>query len=239
MRFLIIVAHPDDEVLAMGGTIKKLTKNGHDVKIVFMATGISARRSLNYKNSSNYNQNKIAEETMKKQIQILRNDAKRATAILGVKNLQFEEFPDNELDKITNLEITKKVEEIIEDFNPDTIFTHTQHDINIDHRSLYNAVITATRPTKKSNVNEIISFEVPSSTEWYFPSTFSPNIFIDISKELSFKLKALRQYKKEIRQYPHPRSVKALDIISKRWGTVSGFHAAEAFQLVRQIRINI
>lgn len=78
MRFLIIVAHPDDEVLAMGGTIKKLTKSGHDVKIVFMATGISARRSLNYKNSSNYNQNKIAEETMKKQIQILRKDAKRS-----------------------------------------------------------------------------------------------------------------------------------------------------------------
>ena len=55
MKILVIVAHPDDEVLGMGGTIKKLTKSNHEIKIVIMATGISARRSTDFKNSSQYN----------------------------------------------------------------------------------------------------------------------------------------------------------------------------------------
>ena len=175
-------------------------------------------------------------DLMKKQVEKLQKDAKNATRILGVKDIEFENFPDNELDKITNLELTKKIERLINDYKPQVVFTHTQHDINVDHRSLYYATITATRPTKINNVKEVFSFEVPSSSEWLFSSTFTPNVFVDISKELGVKLRALRAYKNEIRAYPHPRSVKALEIISKRWGTVSGFSAAEAFHLVRQLR---
>ena len=84
----------------------------------------------------------------------------------------------------------------------------------------------------------MISFEVPSSTEWYFPQKFSPNIFVDISKELKFKLKAMQAYKNELREFPHPRSIEALEIIAKRWGTVSGFDAAEAFELIRELDNN-
>lgn len=239
MKVLVIVAHPDDEVLGMGGTIKKLTKDGNDVKIIFMATGISSRRSTDYTNSHSYNVDQKIVETMEKQIKKLRNDAKRALKMLNVKDIEFEEFPDNEMDIISNLQITKRIEKAIKNYKPDTIFTHTQYDVNVDHRALYEATITATRPSSNSSVKEIISFEVPSSTEWYFPSKFSPNIFIDISKELPFKLKALKEYKTEIKKFPHPRSVKALEIISKRWGTVSGFQAAEAFSLVRQLKNKI
>ena len=155
---------------------------------------------------------------------------------MQTKDVEFEEFPDNEMDVITNLQITKRIEKTIKNYKPDTIFTHSQHDINVDHRALYEATITATRPARSSSVKEIISFEVPSSTEWYFPTQFSPNIFVDIHKELPFKLKALKEYKTEIEKFPHPRSVKALEIISKRWGTVSSFYAAEAFYLVRQLK---
>lgn len=236
MKYLVIVAHPDDEVLSMGGTIRKLTKIGNDVKIVFMATGIFARRSSNYSNSVEYSQDVKMSDLMKKQVERLQKDAKNATSILGVKDIQFENFPDNELDKVTNLELTKKIEKIIDDYKPQVVFTHTQHDINVDHRSLYYATITATRPTKTNNVKEVFSFEVPSSSEWLFSSTFTPNVFVDISKELDVKLRALGAYKNEIRKYPHPRSIKALEIISKRWGTVSGFSAAEAFYLVRQLK---
>jgi len=236
MKVLVIAAHPDDEVLGMGGTIKKLTKSGHEVKILFMASGIQSRRSTNYKNSEFYQVEQNVTEIMKKQILILREDAKRALKILGVKEIQFEDFPDNELDTISNLQITKKIEHAIKDFKPNTIFTHAEYDINVDHRKLYEATITATRPGRKSHVQDVISFEVPSSTEWYFPSRFSPNIFVDISKELPFKLKALKEYKTELEKFPHPRSVKSLEIISKRWGTVSSFLAAEAFYLVRQLK---
>ena len=238
MKVLVIAAHPDDEVLGMGGTIKKLTKKGIEVKVVFMATGIFARRSNDYVNKAKYDVNKKTTKTMSKQMSDLRRDAKKALRLLGVRNIEFFDFPDNEMDIISNLEITKKIEQLINQYKPDSIFTHTQHDINVDHRAIFNATITASRPNKKFNVKEVISFEVPSSSEWNFNSNFTPNIFVDISKELSFKLKAMKAYTNEIQDYPHPRSIKALDVIAKRWGTVSGFLAAEAFCLVRQLQKN-
>lgn len=235
MKILVIAAHPDDEVLGMGGTIKKYTKNKHDVKIVIMATGVFARRSQNYKNSTKYKVDKNTLKTMEEKLIDLRHDAKKAAKIMGVNDIEFMDFPDNEMDKISNLEITKKIESIIQQFEPTTVFTHSQYDVNVDHRILYDATITATRPTSNCAVKKVISFEVPSSTEWYFPSRFSPNMFIDINRELPFKIRALLAYKNEIRDFPHPRSAEAIEVIAKRWGTVSGFKAAEAFCLVRHI----
>jgi len=235
----VIAAHPDDEILGMGGTIKKYVKNGHDVRIILMATGIVARRSMNYRNSTNYKISEKARNEMYKQIEKLRKDATKAGRILGVKKIEFMNFPDNEMDRISNLEITKAVESVIEDYKPEIVYTHSQYDINVDHRAIYYATITATRPSKNNNIKEVISFEVPSSTEWYFPSNFSPNIFVDITKELNAKLNALKAYTTEIRNFPHPRSVEALIAIAKRWGSVSGFRAAEAFSLVRQLKENI
>lgn len=224
MKVLVIAAHPDDEILGMGGSIKKLTRSGHNVKILIMATGITSRLSLNSK----------IDTATKKQLKQLHNDAKKASKILGVTKLEMLNLSDNEMDKISNLEVTKKIEKVIEKFKPDTVFTHSEHDLNIDHRITYNATITATRPYQKSTVKKILTFEVPSSTEWNFSKTFSPNIFIDITKELSYKIRSMKAYKTELRAYPHPRSTKGLEIIAKRWGTVSGYKAAEAFCLVRE-----
>lgn len=239
MKILVIAAHPDDEVLGMGGTIKKYVKNNHKVKIVIMATGIFARRNVNYKNSTNYKINKNTVKLMEKEVIKLQNDSKKAAKIMGVDDIKFLDFPDNEMDMVSNLQITKEIEYVIEKFKPHTVYTHSQYDVNIDHRILYDATITATRPTPNGNVKEVISYEVPSSTEWYFPSRFSPNIFVDISKELSVKINALMAYKNEVRKYPHPRSAEAIEMIAKRWGTVSGFNAAEAFYLVRQLNTKI
>jgi|TARA_B110000438_G_scaffold301023_1_gene354850 LmbE family N-acetylglucosaminyl deacetylase len=239
MKVLIIAAHPDDEVLGMGGTITKYVKNGDSVKIIIMATGIFSRRSSNNMNASVYDVDDNILEKMSKQVQNLQKNAIKASKIMGVKDIEFLDFPDNEMDKKSNLEITKKIESIISKFKPDIVFTHSQHDVNIDHRMIYNATITATRPFSKFKVKEVISFEVPSSTEWYFPSKFSPNMFIDINKELTTKVKALSAYKTEINNFPHPRSAKGIEVIAKHWGTVSGFNAAEAFYIVRQLKTKI
>ncbi len=239
MKILVIAAHPDDEVLGMGGTITKYVKKGHRVKIVIMATGIFSRRSYEHTNSTVYNVDEDVLEKMAKQVQNLQKDAIKASRIMGVKDIEFFDFPDNEMDKVSNLEITKKIESEIDKFRPDLVFTHSQYDINIDHRIIYNATITATRPLSKFRVKDVISFEVPSSTEWYFPSKFSPNMFIDINKELTTKIKALSAYKTEIKDFPHPRSVEGLEVIAKHWGTVSGFNAAEAFYLVRQLKSDV
>ena len=238
MKVLVIVAHPDDEVLGMGGTLRKLSVKNHDIKVVFLATGIAARRSDKFRNETKYEINKTLIKKMEEQIKKLRLDAKRALKILGIKNIEFFDFPDNEMDMVSNLEITKTIENIIKKFKPDVIYTHTKNDINVDHRAIFNATITATRPSTRVNVKKVICFEVPSSSEWNFGDTFSPNIFVDIKRELSYKKKAIQVYKTELKEFPHPRSVNSLDIIAKRWGTVSGFEASEAFELIRELDNN-
>ncbi len=238
MNILVLAAHPDDEVLGMGGTIKKFTKNGNKVKVVIFATGISSRRSSNYKNSENY---EIDEKTilqMNKQIKKLKLDAISACRLLGVSDVEFLDFPDNEMDLVSNLEITKKIEKIINKFKPEQVFTHSCFDVNIDHRMLYFATLSATRPKPGTKIKKVYSFEIPSSTEWYFPSQFSPNFFVNIDKELKVKIQALKKYKTELNSFPHPRSTTALDVIAKKWGSVCGFKNAEAFYLVREISDN-
>ena len=206
MNILILAAHPDDEVLGMGGTIKKFTKQKHNVKIILFATGIISRRSTNYKNSTRYKVDKKTNKKMKEQVDMLRKEAIDAAKILGVTDIEFLDFPDNEMDTVSNLKITKTVESIINKFKPNKIFTHSPFDVNIDHRLIYQATLTATRPNSQRNVEEVYSFEVPSSTEWSFPTSFQPNVFIDISEYLNSKIETMKIYKSELGIHPFPRS---------------------------------
>ena len=234
MKILIVVAHPDDEVLGMGGTIKKLSKAGNKVKAIFLSTGILARRQFQIKSSENVITEKFLNQFGKK-IKELRRDAKSAAKVLGISEIDFMDFPDNEMDLISNLQLTKTIENEIMSYKPSIVYMPTKYDVNVDHQAVYNATVTATRPQKNMFVKDVISFEIPSSTEWYFPAEFSPNIFVDITKEFTSKTNALKKYKNEIREFPHPRSVGALEAIAKRWGSVSGFQYAEAFSLVRKL----
>ena len=131
-------------------------------------------------------------------IKELRKDAERALKILGVNQIDFLDFPDNEMDQISNLTLTKVVEKEIMSFKPHTVYVPTKYDVNVDHQAAYNSTITATRPKENTFVKEVISFEIPSSTEWYFPNEFSPNLFVDISNEFKSKINALKKYRNEI-----------------------------------------
>ena len=128
------------------------------------------------------------------------------------------------MDKVPLLKIIKKLEKYINTIGPSTILTHHENCLNIDHRKTFEAVITACRPINNLSVKKILSFEVPSSTDWalFKGKNFQPNYFIDISKHLTKKIELLKFYKDELRNYPHSRSIKSVKSLASYRGVSCG-----------------
>jgi len=160
----------------------------------------------------------------------------KVAQFMGFKRHWQLDFPDNRFDTVPLLDIVQEIEKVKNELRPQVIFTHFEHDLNIDHRITFEAVMTAFRPISGDSVKEIYSFEIPSSTEWKFPLIFAPNVFIDIEDTIEKKIQAFQLYDSEVREFPHPRSPEALRVIAKRWGVVGGLKCAEAFILIRKTR---
>lgn len=223
---LVIAAHPDDEILGLGGTIRKLINDNYSISCVILGEGLTSRKDSRV-------------DTPKNQLLELKGNTLKAASIIGYSNVDFCELPDNRFDSVDLLEVIKIVTKQVEKYKPDTIFTHHYGDLNIDHRITYEAVTTSCRPVGNYVTKNIICFETPSSTEWNFKhseGSFKPNLFIDITQTLRTKLDAMSCYLTEVTEYPHPRSLEALKVIAARWGTVVGTDYAEAFELVRSVR---
>ena len=157
-----------------------------------------------------------------------------------MKELDFLDFADNGLDNYNLLDVIKPIEKIINSFKPDIIYTHHFGDLNKDHEIVNRAVMTATRPKPNSFVKKIYSFEVLSSTNWSInkpASVFMPNYFLNISKFLKKKISLLSLYKSEIEKWPHTRSLKSVESLAKYRGSSVGVEAAEAFCLLREVKI--
>ena len=134
------------------------------------------------------------------------------------------------LDSIPQLEINKEIERMIEKYKPEIVFTSPKNDLNMDHQVTFNSTLVATRPNS-SGVKQVFSYELPG----FVKEPFLANYFEDITKEFSYKIRAFKNYKSEIRKFPHPRSPENMKYVAGRWGSVSGFKAAEAFELIRRI----
>ena len=221
---LVLAAHPDDEVLGCGGALAKLADDGAIVHVAFLADGVFSR----------------ADKTEVQSVELLarRSAAKKAGDILGIRSVSFGDFPDNRMDTVALLDVIKVVEEKIAEYQPDTIFTHHSGDVNIDHRCVHEAVVTACRPQQGHPVKTLLCFEVPSSTEWQLSGSapvFAPNWFVDITGTLDRKLAALDAYADELRAWPHPRSRQGVEHLVRWRGATVGADAAEAFVLGRQL----
>lgn len=223
-KILVVAAHPDDEVLGCGGTIARFTRQGYEVYTLILGEGITSRFI------------KREGGLGSKAIKDLKRYISNAAKLLKVKQTFTKELPDNRFDAWEFLDIVKIVEEIKAKVKPDILYTHHRADLNIDHRITFEAVLTACRPLPGETVKKIVSFEVPSSTEWNYPCSFQPNVYMDISGTLKTKIAAMKAYKSEIRKWPHPRSVEAITVLAKKRGVDSGLDAAEAFELVRLVK---
>lgn len=224
MNVLILAAHADDEVLGCGGTIARLVNEGHRVNAVIFCENASARFVSGYSSS------------MPEKLEQMCNACAK---VLKMQQPVFLRFADQKLDTYPALEIVQTVEKVLREHKPDMVLVHHGGDINEDHRVLFEATMVATRPLPNGHIKSILTYETISATEWGISnhhSSFQPNVFYDISTTLELKLQAFSQYTSEMREFPHPRSLEAIEIRAKDWGARVGLPAVEAFQLIRSIR---
>lgn len=219
---LAFFAHPDDETLAAGATMKRLAREGCRVHVAISNTGIHSRRNIEC------NEARRLEDLAK-----LRGDCIQALGVLGVResDIYLGEFADNEMDKHTLLELIHWLEAILQKVQPEAVFTHHRFCTNIDHQYCHKAAVVATRPSVSSHI-PLICGEVPSSTGYLRPAQWEPNWFVQIQEEdLEAKIKAMETYEKEARPDPHPRSPEVLRALAKVRGSEGGFFFAEAFMI--------
>ena len=225
-KVLVVAAHPDDEVLGCGGTIARLGDSGVEVHIALLADGVGSRKLS------------VIDADESTHIHRRRQAARNAAQILGAKSVVFGNFPDNRMDTVALLDIVQFIEELIIQYQPDTVFTHHAGDLNVDHRLVHQAVLTACRPIPSAFVHTLLFFEVPSSTDWQVPNSeipFLPNLFVEITAQVDRSRMALEAYSEEMRPWPHSRSYEALCHLSYWRGATVGVKAAEAFMMGRYI----
>ena len=218
---LILVAHSDDETLGMGGSIARHVDAGDRVYAISMTDSAGSR---------GHNSHAADIERL--------SAAKAAAREIKFEWLSGGNFPDNAMDTVGILEVVNKIKVVKRLVNPNNIYTHSCPGLNIYHQITSKAVLTAFRPQPSETDEEIRAFEVPSSTDYScgaITGCYQPNLFIDISKTWSQKLKALNCYANEMRESPHARSMEGLENLARSRGK-SDVKLAETFEIIRSIQ---
>lgn len=225
---LVVAAHPDDEILGVGGTIARHHDAGDRVHILIVAAGAASR-------TADGDAANVSEE-----IAALQTAAGEAAAILGAEPPRFAGMPDNRLDGCDLLDVVKVIEAAAQEIRPKVVYTHHGGDLNVDHEVVHRAVLTAFRPQPGEQTRAIYTFETVSSTEWGSPALaapFAPARYVDIAAALDRKRRALECYHMEMRPFPHARSVEAVEALARLRGAQVGLEAAEGFGVMRDLWI--
>ena len=212
MKILLLAAHADDEVLGMWATIKKLSKKNEFCLVVLTESVTS-------------------QYTEKKMLQTRRNACLKSAKVLGIKNVLFLDFPDNQLDSVPQLKINEEIEKIIRKFKPSVVYSPPPNDLNKDHQKVFESSLVTTRPFS-SSVKSLLCYELPGMVR----EPFNPSIYENVAKEFSYKIKAFKMYKNEVMNFPHPRSIQAIENLAIQRGVESSLKKAEAFRLIHSIK---
>ncbi len=221
MNVLVIGAHPDDEILGCGGTMARHVENGDNVFVAILAWGVASRYTPDM-------------------IEIQKSRVMQASNIIGVKETVFFGIGGSErrFDEFPFIDVIRPLEDCIDRFRPDIIYTHHRGDSNTDHQITFKATVSAARTLRKFVVKKFLCYETLSSTDQappFLEYAFMPNVFVNIEPYLERKIEAMSCYKSELHPYPHPRSLESIRFQAKVWGHKSACEAAEAFILVREI----
>ena len=218
MRVLFVSAHMDDEVLGAGGTIARHSANGDSVTVC-----VVCKRAYDHR----FDDALIQEE---------KNACARAARILGYEDLRFLDLRDELLDERL-IDVIIPLEAQVMELKPSVVYTHHRGDSNQDHRAVFQASMIACRPLSAHKIQRLLSYEVPSSTDIAppFPEyAFQPNFYVNIESFLDKKILAMKQYERELRDFPHPRSTQGIEVTARKRGMEIGLNAAEAFTIIRE-----
>ena len=221
MKYLLVVAHPDDEVLGAGASMFRWSREGHQIDVAIMCTEAKAR-------------------AFRPEDKELDEDLNASSDFLGIHRKFEATFPNIEMNTVPHLKLVQFIESAIRESEPDIIITHHPADTNNDHlqtsMACQEAVRLFQRRPEVKRVRELWYMEVPSCTEWKINSamvTFNPNCYVGVGKEgVDAKVKALSMYRGVMRPYPHPRSAEFIEGLAAYRGGQWGLMYAEAFEVV-------
>ena len=212
-KILVIAPHPDDEVLGVGGTIKKRVNEGHEAHLCIVTVAYTPDWS---------------EDFLKKR----EEEINKASKTLGFTSVSLLKLPTVKLDTLPQKELNAKIGEVIKKIQPDTVYIPFYGDVNNDHQLVCAASLVVTRPLPGNLVKEVLMYETLSETE-YGLTPFVPHIYENIETTLAAKIEAMKCYSSELKEFPHPRSLEAIEALAKKRGSEVGVRAAEAFAVVR------
>lgn len=220
MKLLVIAPHPDDEVLGCGGTIRRLTREGHKAHVVVVTKGWEPLFP-------------------KTQVEQVREEARAANQRLGVADLRFLDLPVTKLSQLPEHELNSAMDELLDSVQPDCVMLPFCSDVHEDHRQVFDAAMVALRPLPhRLGIKRILCYETLSETHWHCPgagAAFQPQVFVDISDHLADKLDAMRCYQSQLQASPGARSLAAIEALARFRGMSVHCPAAEAFMLVREL----
>lgn len=219
---LVVVAHPDDEILGFGGSGARLVMAGEIVQPLIMCGNVDARTK------------RPSDKELESDIAAANNKVGFKTPILG-------SFPNIRMNSVPHIELVAFIESAIEKVQPTRIFTHHPGDPNDDHKQVAGACLAAFRLfQRRSSIAALKSLhlmEIQSSTDWAVDpsvSLFRPNLFVEMGGTLDLKIESLQCYRNVMRDFPHPRSEEAIRGLSAYRGGQSGQRYSEAFETVFQ-----
>lgn len=218
MTILVVVSHPDDEVLGVGGAGAVLAEQGISVRACILSGNVMAR-------------------TLRPDDHELRENIHNAREAVGFGEPILGDFPNIRFNTVDHISLVQFIESAIVETQAHTIFTHHPSDLNNDHRQTSLACQAAARLFQRRNdvprLRALFYMEILSATDWAFPgqNLFIPDTFFEIGKEaLGKKIDAVSAYCNVMRDFPHPRSNTILTSLAAYRGGQSGTFYAEAFQ---------